>query len=1628
MPSETPTVNAEELVDDDSEIDGDKTWVPSQTPTVSGEDLAEAEAAEVDTDKTWVPSQTPTVSGEDLAEAEAAEADTDKTWVPSQTPTVSGEGPASDEEANADVDKTWVPSQTPTVTGDEALNTSTGTVVMPRDEGGEATDSAVMDTMVGDVDAATDKTQIFSKTMGMRGLSEDEYDEWQEDVAEKAKSDTAVREGDKEQPTDSTLGNRTQIWSKQSGDGLDASLTIRSRPVDGVKEFSNLLGQDSADYQIVEKLAEGGMGAIYIANQRSLDRELAIKTLKPLRDSEIRTYTKQGRISQVQKQRREMFLSEALVTANLVHPHIIPIHDLCQTGDGSPFYSMKRVNGTPWNELIAEMSLDENLEVLHKVCDAMAYAHHNGVVNRDLKPENCMLGEFGEVLVLDWGLAVPATDADKQRVASPSASFGAGTPAYMSPELWSGPADAIGPCSDIYLLGAILFEAITGKPPHRFPEPDSKAGNSGLWMVIDKVVRKNEIRKTDVTGELMDIALKAMATDPADRHATVLEFQEAVKNFQNHEESRRLSKRASETLDEASKPGVQGGYQSYQTAAALFEESFTTWPENNAARDGLRKTRLDYATLAHSNGDYDLGLQIAAQEEGTEFEELSGRLSRSRRIRNGLKSATVAALAVIVVGGVFSAYQAVKISRQNSEITQLYGTKETLEKEKGLAEEAKQQAEQERFIAETAKKTAEAQRKMAMAEKQAAEEERRIVEKQKEEAEAATLLADTARKKAEVERAEAEAQKVMAVEQQMVAEKAKAAAEKLKLVAEEQKALAETQLEEVATQVAGLEVQKARAGVNLHNAEIANLIRSADYSSALRGVDELIAALNNDEEFRKLPQVERDQRSSELKARRKQLLRRTVQTDEPVQAQVVSPSGRRVAWGDLTGRLQLWSSENGVDAFPEQPVAEIQVDAAFSSLQFSDDEQQVIATAGKTLVIWTPESNELHKVSSAGGRFTTVRLDKNLVVAADTDGNIRAWDLKTRNELWKIRSAAAIRDLILLPESGMFLYAGSRGGESSDILAYMLPKAEAPTERPRRLGQLRLPRGNIDPPRKLSVSPSEQTLVVSNSRNGDLLILPRRPESEMTKTDRFPFRHPADLKSEGQTTWLVSHHQRPVNDVNFSADGKRLVSASDDRTIGIWSLVSDSQVELIERLEGHGGRVNAAAFLDEEGKRVLSASADRFCRFWNVDDYRKNRREIEARFNLSSILNRGLTKAPKTTTRKKWIPAVLPMPKEASTLDEDESAYRVLNGDGRTQRGSLGAVALSDDGSAVVTASSDGTAVLWDIENGKPLNGVSTRSSNEAGRFEEGHDFNVARLRFLPPDGQILLTTGFDGNLCLWDANIRQAGTGRQEVRVPGLGLVNAIATSSDGAIIVTSASSESGATGGAAVWSTETLLSGDGITPISRLEGFHRAEVSALTVSPDAAFVATGARDGRVAVWNARTGERVAGGQMHARNTIVSHLEWIADNRVLTAGFDGRIQIVTWSEESSGSLQLDRDFEHDRIPVERVAVSPDRSRFITISVRTNKAAGTVSSELESWSISESRPERRVRPAIVAGRKPQRIVSANWSPDGQKLASVVDGNLQIFRTDTWRIENVLEAPGVGISDAVFAPGQKSSGR
>jgi WD40 repeat protein/serine/threonine protein kinase len=396
-----------------------------------------------------------------------------------------------------------------------------------------------------------------------------------------------------------------------------------------------------ADYDLLNVLGEGGMGVVYNARQASIDREVAVKMLKP-------------DMSASSAQRRK-FLSEAAVTGELDHPNIVPIYDLGQNAEGALFYSMKKVTGTPWSKVIGEKSLLDNLTILMKVADAVAFAHARGVVHRDLKPENVMLGDFGEVLVLDWGLAV-ATEGHRP-TPNVSAAFNiAGTPAYMAPELAFGPMDAIGRHSDVYLLGAILYECITGHAPHH--------GKNARECL--KAAANNQIVPTDKRGELVEIAMQAMATDPKRRPASVQAFQAAIRDYQAHSESIALCERAETGLTQAAQTN---DYQDYSRTLFAFEEAVQLWPGNDAAKVGVSRARLHYAACALNKSDFDLGLSLIDAQDPTHESvarqlheakaERDARLHRLRRARQIMAALAALVFLAISIGVCVASYLAV---------------------------------------------------------------------------------------------------------------------------------------------------------------------------------------------------------------------------------------------------------------------------------------------------------------------------------------------------------------------------------------------------------------------------------------------------------------------------------------------------------------------------------------------------------------------------------------------------------------------------------------------------------------------------------------------------------------------------------------------------------------------------------------------------------------------------------------------------------------------------------------------------------------------------------------------------------------------------------------------------------
>jgi len=173
-------------------------------------------------------------------------------------------------------------------------------------------------------------------------------------------------------------------------------------------------------------------------------------------------------------------IQEAWTTGNLEHPNVVPVYTLGQGEDGNPVLVMKKITGVSWNEVLAnparwpeefarmEDPLERHLSVLILVAGAVHFAHSRGVIHCDLKPPNVMLGHFGEVFVVDWGIALAFTNDAPEHLQRTNEVEGlGGTLEYMPPEMASAQGELFGPPTDVYLMGAMLHEVLTGHPPHQ---------------------------------------------------------------------------------------------------------------------------------------------------------------------------------------------------------------------------------------------------------------------------------------------------------------------------------------------------------------------------------------------------------------------------------------------------------------------------------------------------------------------------------------------------------------------------------------------------------------------------------------------------------------------------------------------------------------------------------------------------------------------------------------------------------------------------------------------------------------------------------------------------------------------------------------------------------------------------------------------------------------------------------------------------------------------------------------------------------------------------------------------------------------------------------------------------------
>jgi len=344
-------------------------------------------------------------------------------------------------------------------------------------------------------------------------------------------------------------------------------------------------------YLTLGKIGEGGMGIVLSARQRSTMRQVAIKALH--RDQRRETY-------------QAIFQEECQITAGLEHAHIPPVYDA-----GVDFMVMKRLHGRSLEDRLWEDDASENvplhIEALLKVCDAVAYAHARGVVHRDLKGENIMVGDYGEVWVMDWGLAAGfAPDRDGLWLAPPVScrqDMCAGTPLCIAPEVACADPSAIGPGIDLFMLGALLYRTLCGHYPY-----EASDATSSLRLAAKRSQQGLLVRAPRAPFRLVQAAERAMAWDPQDR-GLMLDFTTDLRTWLHTSgaatEAARLVETARKLLAHTG-TSADSRYRALSQALVTAERAAQLAPELKDAHDVTRQARDAFANAATEAGDMTL--------------------------------------------------------------------------------------------------------------------------------------------------------------------------------------------------------------------------------------------------------------------------------------------------------------------------------------------------------------------------------------------------------------------------------------------------------------------------------------------------------------------------------------------------------------------------------------------------------------------------------------------------------------------------------------------------------------------------------------------------------------------------------------------------------------------------------------------------------------------------------------------------------------------------------------------------------------------------------------------------------------------------------------------------------------
>ncbi len=1161
-------------------------------------------------------------------------------------------------------------------------------------------------------------------------------------------------------------------------------------------------------YVPLKLLGRGGFGEVWEAVQSSLGRSVAIKfprdylyDLPQAHDSEMSTATRLA----------TTFRQEALTMANLEHPNIVPVHDLTVDEEGRPLLTMKSVRGKSWYELIwkddkmpIEDFLARHLPILIDVSQAVAFAHSRGVVHRDLKPRQVLVGQFGEVLLTDWGLAMVYDEELARKELphlmstglAPTADMApnpAGTPGYMAPEQFEKTTANIGPQTDIYLLGGLLYYLLTLSSPFGKKGKTPQSSSAERGPLIPPMVRRPN---RQIPQELADLCIKAMAEKPKDRISSAELFIEHIRDFISGANRRReASELAKESTEQLENPSLS--YEELEDCLRQLDKIHSLWPLHAGLPELRRKALTLYARSALENGDLVLArlqtARLSTSEEKTELlatiSALEARQSAHRKQRRQLIVSTAALLAIVLVGGsaavFYNASQRAKEAQRASEDA------------RKLSEEATARVREAEF------RTYSANLKLV----QATLDERKFDE-------AITALQSLPESMRGWEwgylMRRCQPELLTLGEQNDVVLRSEFAPNSMQAA--------------TATLGGKLILWDAVTGEEIH--------RFVGHSEAINDID-------FDSKGERIVSGSEDGKAIIFDTHTGNVLTTMTGHEDSVMDVEFDPSGERVLTASIDGSARIWNSHTGEElvritghsgpvwcgtfnldgtrvvtgaqdgtarmwyARTGEQLSVMRGHRQVGRVQFSPDGAHLLTASedDNSARIWmAPEGVQMTADLSHFQGITSASFnhDGSMAATASWDGTVKLWHAETSFEFFALSGHTGKISRVRFSPDNSFLLTASFDGTAK---LWSIPNGREVATLVGHQGQL------LD----ADFSPDGSRIITASAdRTAKIWRVPAtdeymRLEGHIAMVSSAVY-SPDDTKiltasrdrsirlwetDGGETLVRYLGHEAPVCRASFNPDGSRIVSASYDQTLKIWETATG---HCLQTIRGHKREATWAEY-SQDGSKIISASWDGTARIWDAETGEelctfedKNHPLLVARLSPDGRIGAS---AGNGNGVKVW------------NAETGEEFLRVAANEKLFQ-----ALAFSPDGKFLTGASDNWQAHIWEVDTGRTVASLV------------GHTAPITGICY-DQTGKRIVTAARDGSMRVWSS---ETGTELMRVDAHRVGLTS-VAFSHNGQQLVTASEDMTAKVWHPVPWDLERLPGDDSMEWENRFALWQKEE-----------------------------------------------------------------------------------------------------------------------------------------------------------------------------------------------------------